>query len=165
MYGSIAARCCRLALGSAAALALTIAPCRIVLHGSIPTIDATSAQAAKGGGNNGGGRGSRGGKSGNGGNCAGCGSNDSGGDGGNGSSGPAGGAGGGGKGRGDRDASHPTVTTGDKVDTDDDKITVQHPDGMTEKIENGRFTMQDALGRTIIDRRAKPADVRRLKAM
>ena len=62
-------------------------------------------------------------------------------------------------------SSHVNATTGDKVDIDGNRITVEHPDGLTEKVENGRFRMQDALGRTIIDRGATPADVSRLKAM
>ncbi|RVA27983.1 hypothetical protein EN935_19430, partial [Mesorhizobium sp. M7D.F.Ca.US.004.03.1.1] len=62
-------------------------------------------------------------------------------------------------------ASHVNATTGDKVDVTGNKITVRHPDGLTEQLENGRFRMEDALGRTIIDRRATPADVSRLKAL
>ncbi|MER9338042.1 hypothetical protein NKJ06_29450, partial [Mesorhizobium sp. M0293] len=64
-----------------------------------------------------------------------------------------------------KSANHVNATTGDKVDVTGNKITVRHPDGITEKVENGRFKMEDALGRTIIDRRATPADVSRLKAL
>ncbi|WP_214475292.1 hypothetical protein [Mesorhizobium sp. dw_380] len=184
MHGSITARYRRLAFVSAAALALAIAPYRIALHGSAPGIDAASAQAGKGGnGGNGGGNGGGGGGGGNGGGNGGGGGNSGNGGGGNsgagnssGSSGNSNGNGnsgadgggadsGSGKGQGDKGASHVNAATGDKVDVDGNKITVQHPDGMTEKIENGRFRMQDALGRTIIDRRATPADVTRLKAL
>ena len=176
MDGSIVARCCRLVLGSAAALALTIAPYRIGLHGSVPGIEAASAQAAKGGNGGGNGGNGNGGSNGNGGNSGG--GNNSGGNGNSGNSGngsggnssggnsgasggdDGGGDSGSGKSQSDKSASHV-----DKVEVDGNKITVQHPDGMTEKIENGRFRMLDALGRTIIDRRATPADVSRLKAL
>ncbi|UVK55938.1 hypothetical protein DBIPINDM_002510 [Mesorhizobium sp. AR02] len=179
MHGSITAGCRRLTLVSAAVLALTIVPYRISLHGSAPGIDAVTAQAAKGGnggGNSGNGNGN-GGSSGNGGNSGndndnGNGGNSSGGNssngngnGGNSGTDSGGGDSGSGKGQSDKGANHVNVTTGDKVDVSGNKITVTHPDGITEKIENGRFRMQDALGRTIIDRRATPADVSRLKAM
>ncbi|RWC56175.1 MAG: hypothetical protein EOS56_24625, partial [Mesorhizobium sp.] len=62
-------------------------------------------------------------------------------------------------------AGHVNATTGDKVEVTGNKVTVRHPDGITEKLENGRFSMKDALGRTIIDRQATPADVSRLKAL
>ncbi|TSE11820.1 hypothetical protein C1D09_012365, partial [Mesorhizobium intechi] len=70
-----------------------------------------------------------------------------------------------GKGQSTKGVSHVNVTTGDKVEVSGNKITVTHPDGITEKIENGRFKMKDALGRTIIDRLATPADASRLKAL
>ena len=146
MYGSITARCRRLTLISAAALALTVVPYRISLHGSAPGIDAVTAQAAKGG--NGGGNSGNG--NGNGGNSG----TDSSGDGSGASNGQS-----------DKGASHVNTTTGDKVDVSGNKITVTHPDGIVEKVDSGRFKMQDALGRTIIDRRATPADVSRLKAL
>ena len=181
MHGSITARCRRLTLVSAAALALTIIPYRIALHGSAPGIDAASAQAANGGngggngggGNGGNGGGGSGGNGGNGGNSGGGnGGNSSGGNSGNGkgNGGNSGTDGSGdnsapGKGQGAKGVSHVNVTTGDKVEVSGSKITVTHPDGITEKIENGRFKMKDALGRTIIDRRATPADVSRLKAL
>ncbi|RVB23742.1 hypothetical protein EN904_30640, partial [Mesorhizobium sp. M7A.F.Ca.CA.001.07.2.1] len=59
MHRSVTTRCCRLALKSAAALALTIAPYQIVLEGSVPGIHTASAYA-KGGGNSGGGGGNGG---------------------------------------------------------------------------------------------------------
>ena len=181
MHGSITARCRRLTLVSAAALALTIIPYRIALHGSAPGIDAASAQAANGGngggngggGNGGNGGGGSGGNGGNGGNSGGGnGGNSSGGNSGNGNGngGNSGTDGSGdnsasGKGQSDKGVSHVNAATGDKVSVSGNKITVTHPDGITEKIENGRFKMKDALGRTIIDRRATPADVSRLKAL
>ncbi|MBZ9996429.1 hypothetical protein [Mesorhizobium sp. BH1-1-4] len=187
MHGSINARCCRLAFGSAALLVLTIAPYGIAFHGFVPGLEAATALAGKGGGGgggNGGGNGGGGGNSGggNGGNSGG--GNSSGGNGNSGSGNNSGNGNGGGnngngngngadngggnsgagKGQGAK-SSHVNATTGDKVDVDGNKITVQHPDGLTEKIENGRFSMKDKLGRTIIDRRATPADASRLKAL
>ena len=167
MHRSVTTRCCRLALRSAAALALTIAPYQIALHGSTPGIHAASAQAGKGGGgngggNSGGGNGSGGGNSsgGNSGNSSGN-SGNSNGNNGNSNNGKSGAA----KGKSNNSASHVNVATGDKVDVTGNNITVRHPDGITEQLENGRFRMEDALGRTIIDRRATPADVSRLKAL
>ncbi|TPN34608.1 hypothetical protein FKO01_10750 [Mesorhizobium sp. B2-3-3] len=150
MRRSITTRCFRLALGSASALALTVAPYHIAFHGFAPGLYAASAQAGKGGGNSGGGN------SGNGnGNNPGTGSGD------DGSGNPGSSPGQNNSGA----SSHVNVATGDKVEVDGKKITVQHPDGLTEKIENGRFRMEDALGRTIIDRRVTPADISRLKAL
>ncbi|MER8464757.1 hypothetical protein [Mesorhizobium sp. M1396] len=151
MHRSLTTRCCRLALKSAAALALTIAPYQIAFDGSVPGIYAASAQAEKGGnggGNSGGG---------NGGNSGGGNSGNS--SSGNGNSGNAGQSGAN-RGKNDNSASHVK-----EVDVTGNKITVRHPDGITEKIENGRFRMEDAFGRTIIDRRATPADVSRLKTL
>lgn len=160
MRGSITARCCRLAIGSAAVLALAIAPYEIVFHGFVPGLDAATAHADKGGNGGGGGNGGNGG-----------GGNNGNGGGNNGNSGNGGNSGGGNSGKGksqgqgDQSTSHVNAMTGDTVDVDGNKITVQHPDGLTEKIENGRFSMMDKLGRTIIDRRATPADASRLKAL
>ncbi|WP_095083844.1 hypothetical protein [Mesorhizobium sophorae] len=192
MYRSITTRCCRLALRSAAALALTIAPYQIDLHGSAPGIHAASAQAGKGGGgggNGGGGGGGNGGNSGgngNGGNSGGNGNGGNSGGNGNGNSGNSSGNGnngaGDGNGKGNSGTAsgnsksdqgqnengngrHVNAKTGDEVDVEGKTITVQHPDGIMEKIENGRFRMEDSLGRTIIDRGATPADVSRLKAL
>jgi hypothetical protein len=157
MRRSITTRCCWLALRSAAALALAIAPYQIAFHGSAPGIYAASALADKGGG--GGGNGGGGGGNGGGGNSG----NSSGGNG-NSSSGNSGNSGSN-QGQNDKGASHVNAATGDKVDVAGNSITVQHPDGITEKLEKGRFKMEDALGRTIIDRPATPADVSRLKAL
>ncbi|RUZ78672.1 hypothetical protein EN943_09890 [Mesorhizobium sp. M7A.F.Ca.US.006.01.1.1] len=163
MHRSVTIRCCRLALKSAAALALTIAPYQIVLDGSVSGIHTASAYA-KGGGNSGGGGGGNGGNSGggNGGN-----SGNSGNGNGNGNSGNNGNNGNNGKSGSNqgKSGSHVNAKTGDKVDVTGNKITVRHPDGITEKLENGRFSMKDALGRTIIDRQATPADANRLKAL
>lgn len=163
MHRSVTTRCCRLALNSAAALALTIAPYQISLHGSALGIHAASAQAGKGGGGNSGG-GNGGGNSGggnSGGNSNGGNSGNSNGNGNSGNSGKSGSN----KGKSGNSASHVNAATGDRVDVTGNKITVLHPNGITEQLENGRFRMADALGRTIIDRRATPADVSRLKAL
>ncbi|ESY62991.1 MULTISPECIES: hypothetical protein [Mesorhizobium] len=165
MYGSITARCRRLTLGSAAFLALTLAPYQIALHGSALGIDAASAQAAGGGhgGGNGGGNGGGSGGGNGGGNSGGNSGNGNSGNG-NGNSGGNSGKGGAASGKG-QSGSHVNAATGDKVDINGSTITVEHPDGLTEKIENGRFRMQDALDRTIVDRPATPADVKRLNAL
>ncbi|TPN76011.1 hypothetical protein FJ987_30545 [Mesorhizobium sp. CU2] len=55
--------------------------------------------------------------------------------------------------------------TGDKVEVSGKGIQVTHRNGMKEKIENGRFRMEDKYGRTIIDRKATMADLNRLKSL
>ena len=47
----------------------------------------------------------------------------------------------------------------------DNIIEVIHSDGISERIEAGRFKMKDAQGRTIIDRVAKAADIKRLMGL
>lgn len=42
-------------------------------------------------------------------------------------------------------------------------INVQHANGFTETVKNGSYVMKDSKGRVVIDRRARPEDVRRLK--
>ena len=42
---------------------------------------------------------------------------------------------------------------------------VLHPDGMMEEIRSGNYEMKDAMGRTIIRRRAKESDRARLRGM
>ncbi|MBZ9761502.1 hypothetical protein LB553_11525 [Mesorhizobium sp. CA8] len=60
---------------------------------------------------------------------------------------------------------HVNALTGDKVEATRTKIEVTHRNGMKEKIENGRFRMEDKYGRTIIDRKATMADLNRLKSL
>ena len=55
------------------------------------------------------------------------------------------------------------TTTGDKVEVGRGTVEVTHSNGMKEKVENGRFRMEDKFGRTIVDRKATAADVDRLK--
>ncbi|UVK38630.1 hypothetical protein LHFGNBLO_005821 [Mesorhizobium sp. AR10] len=59
----------------------------------------------------------------------------------------------------------PGLAAGDKVTVQGNTIEVLHADGISERIEAGRFKMKDALGRTIIDRVAKAADIKRLKGL
>ncbi|TPI48577.1 hypothetical protein FJ417_30840 [Mesorhizobium sp. B3-1-7] len=59
--------------------------------------------------------------------------------------------------------SHVNAITGDKVEATRNRIQVTHRNGMKEKIENGRFRMEDKYGRTIVDRKATMADLNRLK--
>ncbi|MER9298430.1 hypothetical protein NKI38_18305 [Mesorhizobium sp. M0621] len=152
MRGSIPARYRWLALRATSALALAIAPCQLAFHGSAPGIVAAAAHAKDGG--NSGGSGGNGGNSGN-----------SGAGGGNNGAGNAhggtdnSGSGNGGAGR------HVNAATGDKVEVDGNKIEVEHPDGIREEIENGRFEMKDALGRTIVERPATADDFSRLEAL
>ncbi|WP_308462326.1 hypothetical protein [Mesorhizobium sp. INR15] len=157
-------------------MALAVAPYHIALHGFAAGIVASSAQA-KAGGND---RGNRngGGNDGNGGGNSGGGGDDNG-NGNGGSNGNSGGDNSGnssgrnnGKGTGNSKSSgtsgavgHVNAATEDRVEIDGDKIEVQHPDGFHEEIDNGRFKMKDALGRTIVNRRATAADISRLKGL
>ncbi|WP_318013621.1 MULTISPECIES: hypothetical protein [unclassified Mesorhizobium] len=153
------------------ALALTIAPYHLDFHGSAAGIVASSAQA-KPGGNSGNGGGSGNGNGGNGNNGGGnngnAGGNNGNAGGNNGNAGGNGnnGAGNNGKGKGaNSSGKHVNATTGDRVEIDDNKIVVQHPNGFGEEIEKGRFKMTDALGRTIVERPATAADISRLKGL
>ncbi|MDX8547410.1 hypothetical protein RFM41_26920 [Mesorhizobium sp. VK25A] len=139
-----------------------------------------------GGGNNGNGSGGNSGSAGgsnsgsaggsNSGNGGNSGNGNSGGDNGNGNSG--GNSGNNGNGNGDNGKSssasaastadvdsHVNALTGDKVEASRTKIQVTHRNGMKEKIENGRFRMEDKYGRTIVDRKATVADLDRLKSL
>lgn len=60
---------------------------------------------------------------------------------------------------------HVNPTTADKVEVDRGALEVTHSNGMKEKVENGRFRMEDKYGRTIIDRKATAADVDRLNSL
>ncbi|WP_318012489.1 MULTISPECIES: hypothetical protein [unclassified Mesorhizobium] len=153
------------------ALALTIAPYHLDFHGSAAGIVASSAQAKPGGnsGNGGGGGNGNGGNGNNGGgNNGNAGGNNGNAGGNNGNAGGNGnnGAGNNGKGKGaNSSGKHVNATTGDRVEIDDNKIVVQHPNGFGEEIEKGRFKMTDALGRTIVERPATAADISRLKGL
>ncbi|CAN7477071.1 hypothetical protein LJR234_003403 [Mesorhizobium amorphae] len=144
-----------LALLTPSALTLTLAPSHVKLYGAAG-IAPSAAYAAGGnsGGHGNGGNGNSGGNS----SSAGGGANSGSGNAGQGNSGKA-------KGNQGNHGTHVNAATGDTVEVDGDKITVIHRDGMQEEIENGRFKMQDALGRTIIERKATPEDVARLQAL
>lgn len=151
----------RCVLRALTALALVIAPFHLSIDGPV----ATKAFAGKGG--NGNGNGGNGNGNG-GGNSGGNGNGNSGGNNGNGNSGNSN-SGGNGKGNSASKASatvdHVNTVTGDKVEVNGKSIKVTHPNGMKEEIENGRFRMEDALGRTIVDRAATAADMARLKSL
>ncbi|MGX8008437.1 hypothetical protein ACVDG8_005160 [Mesorhizobium sp. ORM8.1] len=153
-------RGCRLcALWAATSLALAVAP----LHVSPDGVQFAKAYAGKGGGgggNGGGGNGGNGGN-GNGGNGNGGNGNGNSGDSGNGN-GNAGGNSAPGSNPGDTET-HVNTTTGDTVAVGAGAVEVTHPNGMKEKVEKGRFRMEDKYGRTIVDRKATAADVDRLK--
>ncbi|TPI66804.1 hypothetical protein FJ420_23900 [Mesorhizobium sp. B3-1-3] len=128
---------CRLVLPALAALALVVTPFSLSIDGLV----VTKAYAGKGGGGGGNGGGNNG-------------NNDGNSDNGNSSASAASTA--------DVD-SHVNAITGDKVEATRNRIQVTHRNGMKEKIENGRFRMEDKYGRTIVDRKATMADLNRLK--
>lgn len=147
-----------LALRASAALALIIAPFHLSTDGVV--VDKAFAKGGNGGGNGGGGGNSGGNGGGNsGGNSGGNGNGNSGGKGNS-------NAGGNGKGnsKGNATVDHVNAVTGDMVEVDGKNIKVTHANGMKEEIENGRFRMEDALGRTIVERAATAADMARLKS-
>ncbi|BCG95650.1 hypothetical protein MesoLj131a_45140 [Mesorhizobium sp. 131-2-1] len=153
-------RLSRLALGISTALALTIAPCHVKIYGAariVPTLayaDGGNGNGGNGNGGNGnGGNGNSGGNSSSGGgNSNNSGSNNSGNNNAN-------------RGNSANHNSHVNAATGDKIEIDGSTIKVTHLDGMKEEIQNGRFEMEDAFGRTIIEREATPEDVARLLAL
>ncbi|MFA6156660.1 hypothetical protein [Mesorhizobium sp.] len=172
MRGLSTTRCCWLALRAASALTLTIAPYQIALHGHTAGVVAASAHAKDGGSGSGHGSGGSGsGSSGSGSNSGSGGSDDGGGDDhGNDGAGDDHGDDGagddhGGQGENDDDGHHVNAETGDKVEAEGDKIEVEHVDGTKEEVENGRFEMKDAAGRTIVERPATPDDISRLQAL
>ncbi|CDX21865.1 Glycine-rich cell wall protein [Mesorhizobium sp. ORS 3324] len=155
-------RLARLTLRATAALALVVAPCKFTIDGTCKIVAAAAhAGNGNGGGNGGGGNG---GGNGGGGNSSGGNSGNSNAGGANANAGPGNNSGKGNTNPGSR-ASHVNASTGDTVEVDGDKITVVHRNGMKEEIENGRFEMTDAQGRTIIDRLATQEDLARLLSL
>lgn len=159
-----------LALRASIALALTLAPWHVTFDGA-PRIAAATADA--GNGNGGGGGNGSGGNSGSAGgsNSGNGGSNGNGNAGGNSGNSNAGGGNpnagpGNNSGKGNTNPggknSYTNAVTGDTLSIDGNKITVIHSNGMTEQVQNGRFEMTDAQGRTIIDRQATQEDLTRL---
>ena len=51
---------------------------------------------------------------------------------------------------------------GAKVEVNGNDVEVVHASGIKEEVENGRYEMKDARGRTIVERRATAADRARL---
>lgn len=157
MHNLTSRRFIRLALLASTALALTAAPYQLNLHAVAKIGPAAAYAKGEGGGDGGEGHG---GGSGSGGNSGPGGGGDDGGN--SGSSGHDNGAG------DNHDANddgheHVNPTTGDKVEVDGNKVEVTHPDGTKEEVENGKFEMKDATGRTIVERPATPADIARLQ--
>ena len=156
-------------LGSACALAMCISPVGLTLDRAGLHLG-TSYVFAKDGGSDGG----HGGSGSGGGDHDGGGHDGGGHDGGGG--GDSGGDGGGNSGRGGNDddgaddnggrhgAEH-VGRTGAKVEVSGRGIEVVHASGIKEEIENGRFEMKDASGRTIVERPATAADRARLAAL
>ncbi len=146
-------RICWFVLRATTALVLTVAPYHVTFDGTAKVVPA-DVRAEDDGGESEGGSGSGSGGSG--------GSGSGGSNSGSGSGGNSGGNSGGGTGPGN---SHVNPETGDKVSIHGSTIQVVHPDGLREKIENGRFVMKDALGRTIVERAATGTDLARLKRL
>ncbi|MEO5325887.1 hypothetical protein PV773_21475 [Mesorhizobium sp. CC13] len=179
-----------LALRASAALALTLAPLQLGFDGVLPRLSASAALAGKKDGSDSrggrdsrdGGRESKGG-GGDAGSEAGTSSKASGGDAGAGSKGEDNSKSDGdrraddrddgksdkadkgknGRGNGGDKSANPSKGT--RVEIDGNNIKVIYPDGIKEEIDSGIYEMKDAAGRTIVKRRAKQADIDRLKAM
>ncbi len=176
MREPVSKRISSLALRALAALALAVAPCHLTTDGLVKT---SAAHAGNGNGNGGNGGGNNGNGNGNGGNSGSPGGSNSGNGGNNGNAGGNGngdgdGNNGTGNGQGNSSAgsvgssdqgTHVNLATGDKVEVVGGKITVLHPNGMKEEVENGRFEMMDALGRTIVERKATQDDIVRLQSL
>ena len=146
-------RICWFVLRASTALVLTVAPYHLTFDGTAKIVPA-DVRAEDDGGESEGGSGSGSGGSG----------SNSGSGGGNSGSGGSGSNSGSGGGTGPGN-SHVNPETGDKVSIHGSTNQVVHPDGLREKIENGRFVMKDALGRTIVERAATAADLARLKRL
>jgi len=59
-------------------------------------------------------------------------------------------------------AEHVDPATGAKVEASGSSIEVRYANGVKEELENGRYEMKDASGRTIVERVATPEDIARL---
>jgi len=159
-----------LALWAVTTVALAVAPLHVVPDG----FQVAKAYAGKGGGggggNSGGGGGNSGGGGGNsgGGNSGGGNGNSGNGNSGNGNNGNGNGNQGNARGQGNSSGDvqdHVNTATGDKVEVSADAVEVTHINGMKEKVEKGRFRMEDKYGRVIVDRKATAADIDRLKSL
>ncbi|WP_167524636.1 MULTISPECIES: hypothetical protein [unclassified Mesorhizobium] len=161
MHEPTSNRFVRLTLRVTAALALVVA----TGHFTPDSAARLLVPAAYAGGGNGGGHGggNGGGGNGGGGNSGGNSGNSNAG-GGNANAGPGNNSGKGNTNPG-KSSSHVNAATGDTVEVDGNKITVIHRNGMKEEIENGRFEMTDAQGRTIVERWATQDDLTRLLSL
>ncbi len=160
-----------LRLGCRATVALAALAVPLTLSfGLFPTLTMNAAQAKEGNNGNGNGGGnSNGASNGNGngagngnGNGAGNGSSNAGGNG-NGKGG-AGASGNSSKGGGSPPSS-PSASAASGVQATEGtggSVDVSHGNGITETLRRGRYIMRDSKGRTIVDRQATAADVRRL---
>ena len=149
-------------LCSAFALALAATPLSLTLDRNGPHLGSHAAFAKDGGGGSSGSGsgGDSGGSSSGGGGDSGSGRS-GGGDSGRGGGHDDGGGGGGNDDTGQRGTEH-VGSGGTRVEINGNDIEVVHASGIKEEIENGRFEMKDASGRTIIERPATAADIARL---
>ncbi len=118
---------------------LAVAPLKVDVAGSFPSL-ASEAAFAKNENGNGGGNG-------------------------NGNSGGSGNSGGNGRSssNGAGSTNNAPSTSGERATEDTDgSIDVRHTNGITETLRAGRYIMKDSKGRTIINRRATSADSTRL---
>ncbi|MEI9403777.1 hypothetical protein [Mesorhizobium argentiipisi] len=152
------------------ALAIVVAPCLVKPGYMTKLVSAAYAGNGNGGGNGGNGSGgnsgsgggSNSGNGGNNGNSNGQGDNgNSNAGGGNPNAGPGNNSGKGNTNPGGKN-SYTNAATGDTLSIDGNKVTVIHRNGMKEQVQNGRFEMTDAQGRTIIERQATEEDLSRL---
>lgn len=66
---------------------------------------------------------------------------------------------------GSHGAEHIDPETGAKVEVSGNSIEVRHANGVKEELEDGRYEMKDAGGRTIVERTATADDIARLTAL
>ncbi|MBZ9761503.1 hypothetical protein LB553_11530 [Mesorhizobium sp. CA8] len=168
-----------LVLRAVGALAIVVAPCLVKPGYMTKLVSAAYAGNGNGNGNGGGNNGGGNGGNGSGGNSGSGGGSNSGNGGNNGNSNGQGDNGNSNAGGGNPNAgpgnnsgkgntnpggknSYTNAATGDTLSIDGDKVTVIHRNGMKEQVQNGRFEMTDAQGRTIIERQATEKDLSRL---
>lgn len=165
-----------LSLRLAVALAVVVAPCLLGQGNVTKLVSAAYAGNGNSGGNGNGGNsgsgggsnsgsagGSNSGNAGDNGNAGGNSGNSNAG-GGNPNAGPGNNSGKGHANPGGKN-SYTNAATGDTLSIDGNKITVVHRNGMKEEVQNGRFEMTDAQGRTIIERQATEEDLNRLLSL
>lgn len=135
--------------------------------------DGGSGNGGSGGGGNSGGNGGNSGGNSSGSNGGGSGGNSGGGSGGNSGGSQGGGGSSGGHSSGNAGNHSPAASVGPPsanrlsgvtVDVGGSAISVQHSNGILERINRGRYEMRDARSRLIVSRKATSADLRRLRA-